>query len=255
MAGIDHPVLLIGEGRLGGAIVQGWRSSGALDPDQIWVRRRHVSPDQATDGACCHAPVVVVAVKPPALVEVGAAYDDLLSPSALIVSVAAGVRAAAVSAMFGGRTVARVMPTTAVVIGRGTASVYAADAAARGTADALFAPIATVVHLQDEALLDAATAVSGSGPAYLYAFVEALAAAGEAAGLSGEDAARLARSTIAGAAALLEQSGETPEALRRQVTSPGGTTQAALDVLEPALAPLMQEAVRAAVERARQLGG
>src|SRR5690606_10540074 len=130
-----------------------------------------------------------------------------------------------------GRAVARVMPTTAVAIGQGTTSIYAATVEARARAHALFAPVGTTVDLADEDLLHAATGVSGSAPAYLYAFVEALEAAGAAAGLRAEDASRLARSTITGAAALLARSGEEPAELRKQVTSPGGTTQAALEVL------------------------
>jgi pyrroline-5-carboxylate reductase len=148
------------------------------------------------------------------------------------------------------------MPTTAAAIGQGTASLYADDPEALARAHALFEPLGAVVALTDENLMHAATAVSGSSPAYLYAFVEALEAAGAAAGLSAKDAQRLARSTLTGAAALLAHSGEDPAELRRQVTSPGGTTQAALDVLlaDGALPDLMREAVVAAVRRSKELG-
>ena len=123
-------------------------------------------------------------------------------------------------------------------------------------AEDLFAPVGTVVRLADEELMHAATAVSGSSPAYLYAFVEALEAGGVAAGLSPEAAADLVRSTIAGAAALMSASAHDPAELRRQVTSPGGTTQAALDVLmgEDGFGPLLRHAVAAAVRRSRELG-
>jgi pyrroline-5-carboxylate reductase len=112
------------------------------------------------------------------------------------------------------------------------------------------------VDLTDEAQLHAATAVSGSGPAYLYAFIEALEAAACDAGLPAKEAARLARSTVAGAAALLANGREEPASLRRQVTSPGGTTEAALKVLlsESGLAPLLRDAVAAAVRRSKELG-
>ena len=146
---------------------------------------------------------------------------------------------------------------TPAAIGQGTASLYADDPAALARACALFEPLGVVVPLTDEALMHAATAASGSAPAYLYAFIEALEAAGATAGLSPKDAQRLARSTITGAAALLARGGEEPAELRRQVTSPGGTTQAALDVLLAAegLPALLREAVAAAVRRSKELGG
>jgi pyrroline-5-carboxylate reductase len=148
------------------------------------------------------------------------------------------------------------MPTTAVAIRQGSASIYADEPEARDRAKALFAPVANVVDLTDEALMHAATAVSGSAPAYLYAFIEALEAAGLDAGLSAEASRTLARGTISGAAALLAQSGEDPAELRRQVTSPGGTTEAALKVLmgEGGLAPLLRDAVIAAARRSKELG-
>ncbi|MGZ6012939.1 MAG: pyrroline-5-carboxylate reductase family protein, partial [Caulobacteraceae bacterium] len=178
-------------------------------------------------------------------------------PDAVIVSIAAGVRAADIRAAVGGRRVARIMPTTAVAIRQGTASIYAPDAEARARAHALFEPVATVVDLDDEDLMHATTGVSGSAPAYLYAFVEALEAAGVSAGLAPDAAKALARATIAGSAALLAQSGEDPAELRRQVTSPGGTTAEALKVLmgEHGLGPLLDEAVAACVRRSRELAG
>lgn len=179
-----------------------------------------------------------------------------LGSGAVIVSIAAGVKAAEIAKAFGGRCVARVMPTTAAAIGQGAASLYADDPEALARAHALFEPLGAVVALTDENLMHAATAVSGSSPAYLYAFIEALEAAGAASGLSPKDARRLVRATLTGAAALLARSGEEPAELRRQVTSPGGTTQAALDVLlaDGALPDLMREAVVAAVRRSKELG-
>jgi pyrroline-5-carboxylate reductase len=173
------------------------------------------------------------------------------------VSIAAGVALDDLSSGFGGRRVARVMPTTAVAIGKGVASIYAPDAEAHARAHALLEPVATVVDLPREVLMHAATAVSGSAPAYLYAFIEALEAAGAKAGLSEDAARRLARATIAGAGALLEASGEDPAELRRQVTSPGGTTEAALEVLmaPDGLGPLLDAAVTAAAKRSRELAG
>ncbi len=174
----------------------------------------------------------------------------------MIVSIAAGVRTADLAAVFA-RPIARVMPTTAVSIRKGVATLYGETAQARAAAHALFDAVATVVEVEDEALIDAATAVSGSAPAYLYAFIEALEAAGEAVGLPRGAAETLARATLIGAAALLEQTGEEPAELRRQVTSPGGTTAEALKVLmgEGGLDPLLRDAVQAAVRRAGELAG
>ncbi len=159
-------------------------------------------------------------------------------------SVAAGVRAADIAEAFR-RPAARVMPITAVAVAKGAGGVFAEDPRARAAAHALFDPVATLVDIDDEALMDAVTGVCGSAPAYLYAFTEALEAAGEAAGLPPEASRALARATMAGAAALMAASGEEPSELRRQVTSPNGTTEAALKVLmgEGGLGPLLKGAV------------
>jgi pyrroline-5-carboxylate reductase len=174
----------------------------------------------------------------------------------VVVSIAAGVRMADLSAAFGGRPVVRVMPITAVAIGKGVASVFASDPNTAARARALFEPVATVVDLPREDLLDAATAVSGSAPAYLYAFIEALEAAAEAQGLSPQASKDLVRSTMIGAAALLDRTGGEPAELRRQVTSPNGTTEAALKVWlgEGGLMPLAAAAVEAATRRSKELG-
>ena len=199
-----------------------------------------------------------MAVKPQVWRNAAGAVAGLLAPDAVVVSIAAGVRTADLVEAFGGRRVARVMPTTAVAFGKGVASIYSTDPEAAARAHALFDPVATVADLTDEALMDAATAVSGSGPGYVYAFVEALEAAGVHAGLPPETAKTLARATVAGAAALMEQSGTDPAELRRQVTSPAGTTEAALKVLmaeDSGFGPLLRRAVDAAVARARELAG
>ena len=162
------------------------------------------------------------------------------------------------SAAFGGRAVARVVPITAAAIGKGVASIVAknADAAsARARAHGLFDPVATSVDLEDEGLIDAATAVSGSAPAYWYALIEALEAAAEAQGISPQASRDLVRATMIGAAALLDHTGAEPAELRRQVTSPNGTTEAALKVWlgEGGLMPLAAAAVEAATRRSREL--
>ncbi len=261
------PVLFLGAGRMGAAIASGLAKAGAVraddliliepqpGPELMALARRGARLNPGRD-ALAEARTVVLAVKPQMWRSVAETYAPYLAADARIVSIAAGVRADVLAAGFGGRPVARVMPTTAVAVGKGVASVWAADARDRAAARALFAPLAHLVDLPDEDLMDAATAVSGSGPAYVYALVEAMAEAGVAAGLGAQAAAELARATVIGAAALMEQSPETPEALRIQVTSPGGTTAAALQVLqgETGLGPLMTAAVAAAVTRARELG-
>ncbi|CAN7405270.1 pyrroline-5-carboxylate reductase [Phenylobacterium sp. LjRoot225] len=261
------PILMLGAGRMGGAMLAGWRKAAAFEATDLMIRDPYPSPPALAaglDGAILNPPeaelararTVVLAVKPQLWREAAAEVAPWLAADAVIVSIAAGVRAGDIGKEFGGRCVARVMPTTAAAIGQGTASLFADDPAALARAHALFEPLGAVVDLADEALMHAATAVSGSAPAYLYAFIEALEGAGAAAGLSPKDASRLARSTLTGAAALLAESGEDPAELRRQVTSPGGTTQAALDVLLGAsgLGPLLREAVVAAVRRSKELG-
>jgi pyrroline-5-carboxylate reductase len=259
------PILLLGAGRMGGALIAGWTKAQAFAEVDLIAVEPHASDALKASGVLLNPPetylsrarTVVLAVKPQVWREAAAQYAPHLAKDAVIVSIAAGVRAADISAAFGGRRVARIMPTTAVAICQGTASVYAPDAVAKARAHALFESVATVVDLDDEELMHAATGVSGSAPAYLYAFVEALEAAGVSAGLTDEASKALARATISGAAALLAQSGEDPAELRRQVTSPGGTTAEALEVLmgEGGLGPLMDQAVAACVRRSQELAG
>jgi len=262
------PILMLGAGRMGGAMIEGWRRVGVFPTADLILRDPQPSeaayatakagarlnpPDMVLDQAA----TVLLAVKPQLWRAAAAEVAPHLAKDAVIVSIMAGVRCADLAAAFGGRRVARVMPTTAVAIGHGTATIYAEDPEARARAHGLFAPVGRVVDVSDEEMMHAATAVSGSAPAYLYAFIEALEAAGVTAGLPAEASASLARATIAGAAALLAHGGEEPAELRRQVTSPGGTTEAALKVLtgEQGLGPLLDQAVAAAVRRSRELGG
>jgi pyrroline-5-carboxylate reductase len=263
------PILMLGAGRMGGAILEGWRRAGAFPASELMICDPEPSPAAEASvraGALLNPPeaelararTVLLAVKPQIWRGAAAEYAGWLAADAVIVSIAAGVKASELSKEFGGRCVARVMPTTAAAINQGTASLYADDPAALARAHALFEPLGSVVDLTDEAQMHAATAVSGSGPAYFYALVETLEAAARAAGLPAKEAARLARSTLTGAAVLLAADRKAdPAELRRQVTSPGGTTEAALNVLlsETGLPQLMREAVTAAVRRSRQLGG
>lgn len=261
------PVLILGAGRMGGALIDGWRRAGAFAASDLILRDPHPGPDalaaqaagarlNAPDSALAEAATVLLAVKPQVWRQAAELVVPYLRPDAVVVSIAAGVATADLSAVFQGRPVARVMPTTAVALAKGVASIFAADAVAAQRAHALFDPVATVVELDEEGLMDAATGASGSAPAYFYAFIEALEAAAQAQGIAPEAARRMVRGTLIGAAALLDHTQEEPAELRRQVTSPGGTTEAALKVLmgEGGLGPLMDAAVDAAVKRAKVLG-
>src|SRR5579862_3553597 len=193
------PILMLGAGRMGGAILDGWARGDAFPPAELMIA--DPQPSQSTiaaqargaklnppDADLAAAATVLLCVKPQVWHEAAARFAPLLAPDAVIISVAAGVTSGAIANGFGGRSVARVMPTTAAAIGQGTASLYASDPAARARGRALFEPLGVVVDLADENQMHAATAVSGSGPAYLYAFLEALEAAGAAAGLRPADA-------------------------------------------------------------------
>jgi pyrroline-5-carboxylate reductase len=260
------PVLLIGAGRMGGALIAGWKQARAFDLRRLMVRAPHlneacaaaalagasVNPD---DDVLTAARAVVLCVKPQKWSEVAALYAPLLSEDAVIVSVLVGTRAGDVSAGFGGRPVARVLPTTAVASASGVTSLYAPEARAAAVARALFEPLSTVVELKDEPLMDVAGAVSASGAAYVYAFARALETAGVAAGLPARAGRTLAQSTVVSAAAFMGDSGLDADDLIAQVASPGGTTQAALTVLDPALRDALEAAVAAAVRRAQELAG
>jgi len=259
------PIGLLGAGRMGGALIEGWARAGAIDPKRLIIVEPNPSDAIQALGASLNPPTtelgeirtLILAVKPQVWKAAAADIAPSLAPDAVIVSIAAGATLADISAAFGGRRVARAMPTTAAAIGKGVASIFAPDPEAHARAHALFEPVGVTVDLIHESLMHAATAVSGSAPAYLYAFIEALETAGAKAGLSEKASRRLARATIAGASALLEASGEEPAELRRQVTSPGGTTQAALEVLmgKDGLAPLLEKAVAAAFHRSQDLAG
>lgn len=261
------PIILVGCGRLGSAIVEGWLATGAVEPAELIILTpsdkpaaeavrtagARINPPQ---GALANARAVVLAVKPAAWRDATSSLIPALASDTTIVSVMAGVRTAQLAQVFTGRSIARVMPTTAVATARGVAAVWSAEDAARGVAHALFAPLAEIVDLAEERHMDAATAVAGSGPAYVHAFTLALARAGRASGLDVETAMRLAKGAARSAAA----SAEGPVSLDdliATVASPGGTTQAGLAALnaDHALDDAVQAAVAAALRRARDLSG
>jgi pyrroline-5-carboxylate reductase len=201
---------------------------------------------------------LVLAVKPQTFGDAGPALRPLIGPSTLVVSIMAGTTIAVLDAVCGGNIV-RAMPNTPAAIGRGITVAVAAKGVneqQRATADALLRATGAVEWIDDEALMDAVTAVSGSGPAYVFLLAEELARAGVAAGLPADLAARLARETVAGSGELLHRSYHLDAAtLRQNVTSPGGTTAAALSVLmdEHGLKELMTRAVAAATRRSKEL--
>lgn len=267
-------VLLVGCGKMGGALARGWVAHGiegasitVVEPDAAaresaardYGVRALARPDELE--AAYRPGAVVFAVKPQVVDEVLPRYRRFAEAGAVSLSIAAGRSVASLEACLGARAaIVRAMPNTPAAVGRGiTAAVANASAtsAQRELCDELLRAVGEVVWLEDESLLDAVTAVSGSGPAYVFLLAECLAEAGVEAGLAPELAARLARATVVGSAELLRQSGEEPAALRRAVASPGGTTEAALEILmgPEGLRALMTRAVAAAAARSRELAG
>jgi len=258
-------VVLVGCGRLGSAIVEGWLATDTLDPRRLIIltpSEKPVAEAARLLGARINPPVdalaearaVVLVVKPATWREAVAPLTKTLGPEAVLVSVMAGVRAEDLSGAFNGRAVARVMPTTAVARGKGVAALWSGLPAARETARGLFGSLADVVDLDDEAQLDAATAVAASAPAFVYAFVEALARAGVGQGLPPETAERLARGALRSAGAGAD-TGDALAVLTSRIASPGGTTRAGLDAMAATgdLDRAAEAAVKAAVARAKAL--
>lgn len=270
MAGSGR-IAFIGGGNMAQSLAGGLLATGRAaetlafaDPDPVQRERlkrfagARITADNAE--AVKNAALVVLAVKPQsaaaALREAAAA---LKSERPALLSIAAGLRIAAIEAAVGtGLSVMRAMPNTPALIGRGASAFYAdgaVDEASRRLAREVLEAAGVTVEVDEEAQLDAVTAVSGSGPAYFFLLVEALAHAGAAAGLPPQTAERLAVATGTGAMALLEESGETPAALRARVTSPGGTTAAALETFtSEGFEAIVEHAVRHAAARARELG-
>ncbi|MBP1805708.1 pyrroline-5-carboxylate reductase [Rubellimicrobium aerolatum] len=256
-------LVLLGCGKMGSALLRGWLSGG-LPPSAVHVVEPRPSDWLRGTGVALNAPlpkapaVALVAVKPQMMGEALPAMAALGGGRTLVLSIAAGTPLAAFEAAFGaGTPVVRAMPNTPAAIGRGITAIIG-NAAATGAhlalAESLLSAVGEVVRLEAEGQMDAVTAVSGSGPAYVFHLIETLAAAGEAEGLAPELALRLARATVAGAGALAQETGTDPAQLRRDVTSPNGTTQAGLEVLMGGLPDLIARTVRAAAARSEELG-
>ena len=264
-----RPVVLLGCGHMGGALLAGWLAGGVpdgaihvLEPAPRPTLRAGASAGRVIlnpDALPAGPAALVIAVKPQ---QIDAALPVLRRAAGAgtpVLSIAAGITLARIGQALPGCHAIRAMPNTPAAIGAGISALVAAPAVGdrdRRLAEALLAAAGGTVWLADEAEMDAVTAVSGSGPAYVFALIEALAAAGEAEGLAPELAAALARQTVIGAGALAGHSGEPPAALRRAVTSPGGTTAAGLVHLldaERGLLPLLRRTVGAAARRSREL--
>ena len=268
---LQGPLLLAGVGKMGGAVLSGLLARG-LKPERILVQDPAPSAEMAAllakHGIRC-APaidalgeppsIILLAVKPQMMDEALAPLAKHAGPDTLVLSIAAGRSLQSIEAQLPERTsVIRAMPNTPAAIGRGITvaapNLYVSPAH-RKLADELLSSLGKVLWVEDESLLDPVTAVSGSGPAYVFLLVECLAEAGQAAGLDAELAEELARATVTGSAALLDQTDRHVSTLREHVTSPGGTTAAALAILNgpEGLRPLLKAAVAEATKRGREL--
>lgn len=266
LASLDGHIILAGAGKMGGAMLTGWLKGG-LDPKRVVVLDPYLSDEikaLAAKGVRLNPDIadiadvsaLILAVKPQMFAEVGPTLRAIAS-DALVVSIMAGTTIAGITKACGGRVV-RAMPNTPAAIGRGiTVAVAASDVtqAHRDLTNALLRATGSVEWVEDEGLIDAVTAVSGSGPAYVFLLAEEMARAGIAAGLPAELAIKLARETVSGSGELLRQSDLDAATLRKNVTSPGGTTAAALSVLmaEDGFQPLLTKAIAAATARSKEL--
>ncbi|KGF67356.1 pyrroline-5-carboxylate reductase [Hoeflea sp. BAL378] len=264
------PLVLVGAGNMGGAMLNGWLESGidpaaivVIDPKtsdemslklaSVKVRLEEAAPEGLVAG------VLVLAVKPQIMDQVVAGLSGLVGPDTVTLSVAAGKTIAYFAERLGGAIV-RTIPNTPAMIGRGITGAVAnaaVTAGAKAEIDRLLTVCGPVEWVEDEALIDAITAVSGSGPAYVFYLVECMAEAGRKCGLPADLAMRLARATVTGAGELMHRSPDDAATLRRNVTSPNGTTAAALAVLmaDNGIQPLFDQALKAAADRSRELAG
>jgi len=264
---LSGTIVLAGAGKMGSALMTGWLAQG-LDPTRIAVIEPRPSDDIRALGArgvtlnpaagdFGAVAALVLAVKPQMFGEAATVLRPFVQASTLVLSIMAGTTITSIANACGGNVV-RAMPNTPAAIGRGI-TVAVADrnvgADQRALAGALLAATGAFEWLDDESLMDSVTAVSGSGPAYVFLLAEELARAGVAAGLPAELAAKLARETVAGSGELLHRSDLDAATLRQNVTSPGGTTAAALGVLmgEDGFKPLLERAVAAATKRSKEL--
>jgi pyrroline-5-carboxylate reductase len=258
-------IAVVGGGNMGCALIRGWRAA-EISAAQISVVEPYYPARCLEAGASCvvakiedlsSQDIIVLAIKPQALSALGSSLPHLLKPNTLVISILAGTRLDKLAASLNGhRFVVRAMPNTPAAIGQGVSVCIALQAVSpeqRSLANTLLSAVGAVHWLEDETLMDGVTGLSGSGPAYIFHMVEAMAQAGINVGLPEALAQELARATLIGSAALLNTSALSPQSLREQVTSPNGTTMAGLDVLMPALPSLMHACIAAATERSKAL--
>lgn len=265
------PILLIGAGNMGGALLTGWLKNGVpgssvivVDPNPSEPMRKMIADAGASHvtgvPAGVTAGVLFIAVKPQMMDAVLPPLKATVGDNTVVVSIAAGKTLAALEAHLGEAAMVRAMPNTPAMVGRGVTGAFANDRVAefqRQLVQNLLKVSGPVEWVPGEADIDSVTAVSGSGPAYVFYLVECMAEAGRKLGLQADLAMRLARETVAGAGELLHQSPDDAARLRQNVTSPGGTTAAALGVLmaEDGMQPLFDAAIKAARKRAQELAG
>ncbi len=259
-------IWLVGAGRMGGAKLRGWLAAG-VPASAIAVREPKPSPEMAAllaqhgiaEKHASPPDVLVLAVKPQIMTQVLDDVAPLAGPHTAVISIAAGRTVASIARHFAqGAAIVRAMPNLPAEVGRGITAAFAnphVTAPQRALCEKLLRATGQAVWVEDEGLIDAVTAVSGSGPAYVFYLVECLAAAGRDAGLPADLAGQLARAMVEGAGELLHRSPLAPAQLRENVTSPGGTTAAGLSALmrQPGLEDLMRETVAAAARRSREL--
>lgn len=264
------PIILAGAGRIGGALLKGWIERGigpllVIEPKPSpWLRKLANSGSIILHGTpadvSARARACVVALKPQILATEATAFREIAQSRTLMISIAAGTNVRAMRKAWGRNArIVRAMPNTPGAIGLGISALYAPaniNPAERKLAQALLAALGETLWVNRESLIDSVTAVSGSGPAYVFLLVEALAEAARGEGLPRSAADKLARATVAGAGALLKVDDRDAADLRKDVTSPRGTTEAALRILlsSDGLKPLMARAVHAARKRAEELG-
>lgn len=264
-------VVLVGAGNMGGAMLSGWLKSGVpgssvtvIDPGPSEAMLKQIADAGATYTkdvpAGLTAGILFLALKPQVMEAVLPPLKSLVGPQTVVVSVAAGKTLDFMEQHLGAAAMVRAMPNTPAMIGRGVTGAFANDSVSaeqRDMVHRLLKVSGPVEWLDGEEQINAVTAVSGSGPAYVFYLVECMAEAGRKAGLQADLAMRLARETVAGAGELLHQSPDAAAKLRQNVTSPGGTTAAALAVLmaEGGMQPLFDEAIEAARKRAEELAG
>ena len=266
----DKTLAVLGAGMMGGALARGLVACGAMPPSGLRLYDTHAAKAEAlaaelgpgalaapsAQAAVLNADLILLAVKPPMVAGVLAGIAPFVLPSQLVISLAAGVRLAKMEALLPTIPVVRTMPNTPCLVGKGATALSRGTHATEehlGLAQSLFAAVGLSVEVP-ETLLDAVTGLSGSGPAYVYLMIEALADGGVKEGLTRDTARLLAAQTVLGAAQMVLSSDQHPAQLKDNVTTPGGTTIAALHVLERAgIRTALIDAIQAAAERSREL--